>query len=126
MKPSTLIRNFGLIAIFAVLDLAEKSAAQTLISLTNYTVTTPGSQFKFNVNNVDSGKTAQDANVDDSVDFSLNAGATYIFSMSTSTIHPVDIDTAPNTTTHYSGASVQSAASGTIVKLTIPATNYPS
>src|ERR1700756_2791847 len=68
--------------------------AQVIISPPNYTVTTPANQYKFNLNGVDSGKTAQFANVDDSVDFSLNAGATYIFSMSTATIHPVDICTA--------------------------------
>lgn len=99
--------------------------AQVIISPPNYTVTTPNNQYKFNLNGVDSGKTAQFANVDDSVDFSLNAGATYIFSMSSAFLHPVDICTAPNTTSRYSGASAQASSGGTIVRLTIPATNYP-
>lgn len=100
------------------------SVAQVVVSPPNYTVTTP-SGFEFNVNNTSSGQPAQDANVDDSLNFSLNAGATYIFSMNTASIHPVDICTAPNTSSHYSGASAQAVSSGTVT-LTIPATNYPT
>jgi hypothetical protein len=99
--------------------------AQVTISPPNYTVTTPGSEFEFAVNGTTSGQAAQDANVDDSLNFTLNAGATYIFSMNTASFHPVDICTSPNTTSHYSGASAQAVNSGT-VKLTIPATNYPT
>lgn len=98
--------------------------AQVVVTPPNYTVTTP-SGFEFNVNGTSSGQPAQDANVDDSLNFSLNAGATYTFSMNTSSIHPVDICTSPNTTSHYSGASAQAVSSGTVT-LTIPATNYPT
>jgi hypothetical protein len=100
--------------------------AQTVISPPNYIITTPGSQFKFDVNGVDSGQPPQFANVDDSVNFSLNAGATYIFQMSNVSLHPVDICTAPNTTARFAGASAQAVSGGAIVTLTIPATNYPT
>lgn len=100
------------------------SVAQVVVSPPNYTVTTPGNAFEFDVNNQSSGDPAQDANVDDSLNFSLNAGATYIFSMSTASIHPVDICTNPNTASRYVGASAQAISSGTVT-VTIPATNYP-
>jgi hypothetical protein len=45
---------------------------------------------------------------------------------STAGLHPVDICTAPNTTSRYSGASAQAQSGGVIVTLTIPATNYPT
>jgi hypothetical protein len=99
--------------------------AQVTVSPANYTVTTPGSEFEFVVNGAGSGKPAVDANVDDSLNFTLNAGAKYILSMNTASEHPVDICTSPNTTSHYSGASAQAVSSGTIT-LTIPATNYPA
>jgi hypothetical protein len=99
--------------------------AQVIVSPANFTVTTPGSEFEFAVNNVSSGQTAQDANVDDSLNFTLNAGATYIFSMNTASIHPVDICTNPTTSAHYIGASAQATSSGTVT-VTIPATNYPT
>jgi len=101
------------------------SHAQVTVSPPNFTVTTPGSEFEFVVNGNSSGQTAQDANVDDSLNFTLNAGATYIFSMNTASLHPVDICTNSNTTTPYSGASAQAVSSGTVT-LTIPATNYPT
>ena len=104
---------------------AGTGRAQVVISPPNYTVTTPGSEFEFAVNGITSGQPAQDANVDDSLNFSLNAGATYILSMNTASFHPVDICTSPNTSSHYSGASAQVVSSG-IVTLTIPATNYPA
>ena len=99
--------------------------AQVVVSPPNYTVTTPSGGFEFDVNGASSGQPAQDANVDDSLNFSLNAGATYIFSMNTASIHPVDICTNSNTTSHYSGASAQAVSSGTVT-VTIPATNYPT
>jgi hypothetical protein len=98
---------------------------QTVISPANYAVTTPGNEFEFVVNGNSSGQAAQDANVDDSLNFSLNAGATYIFSMNTASFHPVDICTNPNTSSHYVGASAQAVSSGTVT-VTIPATNYPT
>jgi len=104
--------------------LAGLGRAQVIVSPPNYTVTTP-TGFEFDVNNQSSGLPAQDANVDDSLNFSLNAGATYILKMNTSSIHPVDICTAPNISSHYTGASAQAVSSGTVT-LTIPATNYPS
>lgn len=99
--------------------------AQVTVSPANFTVTTPGNEFEFVVNGTSSGQSAQDANVDDSVNFTLNAGATYLLSMSTAAEHPVDICTNPTTGSHYVGASAQAVSSGT-VKLTIPATNFPT
>lgn len=108
---------------------SQLAIGQVIVSPPNYTVTTPaGSGFtgyKFDVNGVDSGQAGQFANVDNSVNFSLNAGATYLFSMSSASIHPVDICTNSNTASKYTGASAQAVTGGTIVKLTIPATNYP-
>ena len=98
--------------------------AQVTISPPNFTVTTPGNEFEYVVNGTSSGDAAADANVDDSLNFTLNAGATYIFSMNTGSTHPVDICTNPDTSSFYVGASAQSVHAGT-VKVTIPATNYP-
>jgi hypothetical protein len=99
--------------------------AQVTVSPANFTVTTPGSEFEFVVNGASSGQPQQDGNVDDSLNFTLNAGATYIFSMDTAAEHPVDICTNPTTSSHYSGASAQAVNAGTVT-LTIPATNYPT
>lgn len=101
------------------------SQAQVLVSPPNYTITTPGSEFEYVVNGTSSGQPAQDANVDDSLNFSLNAGATYLLTINTAAEHPMDICTSPNTSSHYSGASAQAVSSGTMI-LTIPATNYPT
>jgi hypothetical protein len=98
--------------------------AQVTVSPPNFTVTTPGNEFEFDGNGASSGLTAMDANVDDSLNFTLNAGATYLFSMSTGSTHPVDICTNPNTSSFYIGASAQAVHAGT-VQVTIPATNYP-
>jgi hypothetical protein len=59
------------------------------------------------------------------VNFTLNAGATYLLSMSTASEHPVDICTNPTTGSHYIGASAQAVSSGSVT-LTIPATNFPT
>jgi hypothetical protein len=99
--------------------------AQVTVSPPNFTVTTPGNEFEFLVNGASSGLAADDANVDDSLNFTLNAGATYLFSMSTGSTHPVDICTNANTSSFYVGASAQAIHSGTVT-VTIPATNYPS
>jgi hypothetical protein len=99
------------------------------ISPPNYTVTTPGSILKFDVNGQDSGQPAAPpfVSVDNSFNFSLNAGATYIFDMNTTSgLHPVNITTTTNKSDFYSGASAQSKSGGAIVTLTIPATNYPT
>jgi hypothetical protein len=98
---------------------------QTTISPPNYTVTTPGGEFEFYLNNQNSGLPDADANVDDSLNFSLPAGATYVFRMSTASIHPVDICTQPNNTSYYSGASREAVTNGTVT-VKIPAVNYPS
>jgi hypothetical protein len=99
--------------------------AQVVVnSPANYNVTTPGSEFEFVVNGQSSGD-SPGIGIHDSLDFSLNAGAKYIFSMNTASFHPVDICTAPNTTTPYSGASAQAVSTGTVT-LTIPATGYPT
>jgi len=103
---------------------AASGQAQVTVSPPNFTVTTPGSEFEFVVNGVSSGQAAQDANVDDSLNFTLNAGATYIFSMNTASVHPVDICTNSTTASHYKGASAQATSSGTVT-VTIPPTNYP-
>jgi hypothetical protein len=97
---------------------------QVVVSPPNYTITTPGSQFEFQVNGVNTASNMV-SGTDDSLNFSLNAGATYIFSVNTASFHPMDICTAPNTTSHYSGASAQAVDSGSVT-LTIPATNYPA
>jgi hypothetical protein len=112
----------GLLPIFA----AAAGLSQTVNQITNYIVSTPGSQFKFDVNGQDSGN-AQGEFVHNSFDFSLNAGATYIFNMNTTAgFHPVDICTNADTVSHFVGASLQAASGGTIVTLTIPATNFPT
>jgi hypothetical protein len=114
-----------ILAVTLCICAAEIARPQVVVSPPNYTITTPGNNFEFDVNNQSSGQTAQDANVDDSLNFSLNAGATYLFTMNTASFHPVDICTAPNTTSHYSGASAQAVSSGSVT-LTLPATNYPT
>jgi hypothetical protein len=103
----------------------ETSRAQVTVSPPNYTVTTPGNNFEFDVNNLSSGQPPVDGNVDDSLNFTLNAGATYIFSMNTASIHPVDICTNANTSARYIGASTQAVSLGTVT-VSIPATNYPT
>ena len=110
----------------------EIARAQVIVSPPNYIVTTPViasgflSDYEFSVNGQSSGDPPGFA-TNDSVNFSLNAGATYIFSMNTDPIHPVDICVAPDVSPsdYYSGASTQIVDNGTI-KLTIPATNYPT
>jgi hypothetical protein len=121
MKATLFVVETGILC----LCMAGAVHSQVLVSPPNYSVTTPGNEFEFVVNGASSGKTAQDANTNDSLNFSLDAGATYIFSMNTASIHPVDICTAPNTSSHYSGASSQAVSSGTVT-LTIPATGYPT
>ncbi len=118
IKPGCLITAVG-VAMTAVCQ------AQTIISPPNYTVTTPGGNFEFDVNNQSSGQPAQDANVDDSLNFSLPAGATYIFTLNTSAAHPVDICTNSITSAKYVGASGQALSTGSIT-VTIPATNFPT
>ena len=90
----------------------------------NYTITTPSQQYEYDVNNQSSGQIPQDNNVDDSLDFSLAAGATYVLSINTAVIHPVDICTDSGDENFYSGASAQTVNSGTVT-LTIPSSNYP-
>jgi hypothetical protein len=113
----------GVSATSAVVNITVVS--QVLASPPNYAVTTPAGEFEYVVNGASSGLTASNANVDDSLNFTLNAGATYIFSMSTSGNHPVDICTNPDTFSFYVGASAQAVHAGTVT-VTIPATNYPA
>lgn len=108
-------------AAFALMGSVFAGKAQGAVSPPNYTVTTPANEFEYFVNGTSSGQPAQDANVDDSLNFTLNAGATYIFSMNARSIHPVDICTNSNTTSKYAGASSQKVSSGTVT-LAIPAT----
>lgn len=108
--------------------LAGISRAQVTVSPPNFTVTTPGSQDEFVVNGQSSGLPPAFANVDNSLNFSVNAGATYLFTMNTTPgLHPVDICTSPSTAAaaHYSGTSAQGVATGSVT-LTIPATNFPT
>lgn len=116
-------KQAGILAIVLGFCGVAITQAQVIVSPPNYTVTTPGSQFEFQVNGVNTSK-PMTSGTDDSLNFSLNAGATYIFSLNTASIHPMDICTAPNTTSHYSGASAQDVDSGNIT-LTLPATGYP-
>jgi hypothetical protein len=126
MKTNFVCERSGFLGMALALCIctAGNLQAQVVVSPANYTVTTPGSEFEFVVNGNSSGQSAKDANVDDSLNFSLNAGATYIFSMNTASFHPVDICTNPDTSSHYIGASAQAVSSGTVT-VTIPATNYP-
>jgi hypothetical protein len=118
---ATLFNKMAAIPAFCA---AVTASAQIVISPPNYTVTTPNKEFEYVVNGQSSGQPATNGNVNDSLNFSLNAGATYMVSMNTASIHPVDICTNPDTTSHYDGASAQAVSSGTVT-LTIPATNYP-
>ena len=109
------------------LCLAGSGVAQVVISPPNYTVTTPNNQFEFQLNGVNTTSNMV-SGTDDSLNFSLNAGATYLFSVNTSAgLHPMDINTAPTNAvgSRYSGASPQDVNTG-IVTLTIPATNFPA
>lgn len=120
-----LIKNIsGILAGGLAALTAGTASAQVVVSPPNYTITTPGNQFEFQVNGVNTTN-AMTPGTDDSLNFSLNAGATYIFSINTAAIHPMDICTAPNITSHYSGATNQDVSAGT-VKLVIPATGYPT
>jgi hypothetical protein len=126
MKTTLFHQRAGILVVALCLCIAGIGRAQVIVSPPNYTVTTPNEQFEFVVNGTSSGQTPVDGNVDDSLNFGLNAGATYIFNMNTTAgFHPVDICTSPNTSTPYSGASAQAVSTGTVT-LTIPATNYPT
>ena len=123
MKHTKSFKIFTLIS--ASTGLWQTSQAQVTVSPPNYTITTPSSEYEFVVNGQSSGKTAQDANVDNSYNFTVSAGATYQFTMNSASFHPVDICTNPTTSAHYTGASAQAVSAGTVT-LTIPATNYPT
>jgi hypothetical protein len=125
MKKSLLKETAGFMATALWSASMGISHAQVTVSPANFTVTTPGNEFEFVVNGTSSGQEAQDANVDDSLNFTINAGATYLLSMNTAAEHPVDICTNSTTGSHYIGASAQAVSSGTVT-LTIPATNYPT
>ena len=125
MRLKLLATTGGIIVAALGVGTAGTSQAQVIVSPPNYTVTTPSMEFEYVVNGTSSGKAQQDANANDSLNFTLNAGATYIFTMNTASEHPVDICTGPNITSHYSGASAQAVSSGTVT-LTIPAANYPT
>lgn len=118
--PRQLLRSFFALGLF----LAKLGHAQVVVSPANYAITTPNNQFEFQVNGVNTASNMV-SGTDDSLNFSLNAGATYIFSVNTASFHPMDICTNATTSTHYSGASAQAVSSGTVT-LTIPPTNFPS
>ena len=104
----------------------QNGNAQTVVASPNYVVTTPGSQFSYVVNGQSSPSAALGSG-HDSLDFSLNAGAKYIFEMNSAlNFHPVNVCTNPVIAATYSGLSQQSTSGGTIVTLTIPPTNYPT
>lgn len=127
MKTKRIIKRIngkpGRLILALCLCLAGRGRAQVVVSPPNYTVTTPGSQFEYQLNGVNT-TSAMASGTDDSLNFSLNAGATYTFSVNTASIHPMDICTNATTTSHYTGATPQDIDSGTIT-LTIPPTNYP-
>jgi hypothetical protein len=83
------------------------------IGWAQYSISTPGGHYAFQVNGTN-----------DNPSLTLAAGATYTFQINTSTIHPVDITTAPDSFDRYSGASPQDINTGTIT-LIIPAQGYP-
>jgi hypothetical protein len=126
MKTNLFNVKSGILAVTLCFGLAGIAHAQVVVSPPNYTMTTPGGQFEFQVNGVNTTN-AMGSLVNDCLNFSLNAGATYIFSVNTFGEHPMDINTAPNTDvgSRYSGASPQDINLGNEV-LTIPATNYPT
>jgi hypothetical protein len=130
MKATPFVEGKGILTVALGICVAGIGQAQVTVSPPNYIVTTPPtvaapSGFQFDVNGMTSDLSPTNANVDNSLNFTLNAGATYLFSMNTSAAHPVDICTAPNTNSQYSGASAQTVTSGTVT-LVIPATNYPA
>jgi hypothetical protein len=96
-------------------------AAGRVQAQTNFTVTTPGSQFAFVVNGTNDNPSSPTLN--------LHAGATYTFQIMTSPgFHPVDFVTntsAPFLNNAYSGASAQDVDTATVT-LTIPSTGFPS
>jgi hypothetical protein len=125
MRFPALNKMAGLLT-FALWSAATWSGrSQVVVSPANFTVTTPANEFEFVVNGNSSGQPAEDANVDDSLSFTLNAGATYQLSINTASIPPMDICTNPNTFSHYIGASAQAVSTDTVT-LTIPPTNYPT
>src|SRR5579883_853026 len=81
-------------AIAAAMVMTGICPAQTVVSPPNYIVSTQGGQFKFDVNGKDSGMAPGIGSVDNSINFSLYAGASYIFNMNTASDHPVDICTS--------------------------------
>jgi len=85
---------------------------------TNFTITTPGAQFAFMVDNTNNNPTLV-----------LTAGATYSFTINTTPgFHPVDINTNttfPFASNNFAGASPQAITTGTII-LTIPPVNFPT
>src|SRR5271163_3603609 len=106
MKTNRFDKRAGILIMALCICIMGDGHAQVIVSPPNYTVTTPTNQFEFQLNGVNTGLLMTNG-TDDSLNFSLNAGATYIFSVSTSAMHPMDINTSPNNNTNsrYSGAS---------------------
>jgi hypothetical protein len=125
MKKTLFDGKSGILAMALCFCAAGIVQAQTVVSPPNYTVTTPNTQFEFQLNGINTTSNMA-SGTDDSLNFSLNAGATYIFSVNTASIHPMDINTSPNNAvgSRYSGASAEDISTGTVT-LTIPATGYP-
>ncbi|HEY3861433.1 MAG TPA: Ig-like domain-containing protein [Verrucomicrobiae bacterium] len=121
------------VGVFVADPLLTTNAPAVISSLPNFVITTPPtvqmpSGFIFDINGGVSGLGPISANSNNSPNFSINAGATYVFSMLGSSAHPVDISTTATTSNLYSGASAQMVTSdspNTTVTLTIPPTNYP-
>jgi hypothetical protein len=117
MKASSMKHKFAFaaIALAAAIGWAGVCPAQ---AVTNFNVSTPGSQFAFLVNGVNNNPT-----------LNLPAGATYTFSVSTTPgFHPMAIATetnSPFSDGFYSGATPQNISSGTVT-LTIPSSGFPS
>jgi hypothetical protein len=90
---------------------------------TNFTITTPGSQFAFVVNGTNDNPSSPTLN--------LPAGATYMFVMNTAGFHPVGFLNTNSTipvpaSAYYSGDAVKSSTSSGTNFVTIPATGYPT
>ncbi len=94
---------------------------------TNFGVTTPASSFQFFINGANNTGTAQGEFVNNSPPLTLTAGQTYTFTISTASIHPMEIvTTVPDgTSPHYTNATPTTTSSGTMT-LVIPATGFPT
>jgi hypothetical protein len=118
------ILSRGISFVAAVMLLGLAARAQT-----NFGVTTPGGTFQFFINGVNNTGTGQGEAVNNSPPLTLTAGQNYIFNITNSPLHPMEIVTSTpvlaGTAPHYTNATPLTISSGTMT-LVIPATNFPS